>query len=220
MAESIIPTPQSFQKIDDIIFYDSTVPNFHLPVIVLPQNPAPADIYSCQNITGKNQRGFRPGDAGDRNSTAAGFEFSKDDYSFNDILKAKLVFSIGRNKVYQKVQPRLPLAAVQDKPQGYVIKAAQIGNTHIVFLNGETPLARYYAAATAIQLFEADKAVYHNATVVDYPDFLGRSYVFKSWKNFAELQDDLNSLSRLSLYKLNKVYLGYNRPGVTLASTG
>jgi hypothetical protein len=211
LDESIIPTPKSFQKINDIIFYDSTEPNPHLPVIFLPENPDPADFSAAEILQEKIKAILG------RVMPAKEFDRSKipifeNDYSCNDNLHARLVFSIGRNRIYKKVQPRLPLTAVRDKPQGYVIKAVQQGNTHIVFLHGETPLARYYAAATAIQLFEADKAVYHNATVVDYPDFLGRSYVFKNWKNSGELQNDLNSLSRLSLYKLNKVYLGFNRP--------
>jgi len=212
LAERIIPTPKSFQKINDITFFDSTVPNAHLPVIVLPQNPAQADYTAAKILQEKINEVLG------RVMPAKAFKRSQirifdNDYSFKDILNAKLVFSIGRNKVYKKVLPRLPLTAVRDKPQGYVIKAVQIGNTQIVFLNGETPLANYYAAATAIQLFEENQAVYHNATVVDYPDFLGRAYVFKDWKNSAELQNDLNSMSRLSLYKLNKVYLGFNRRG-------
>ena len=48
-----------------------------------------------------------------------------------------------------------------------------------LFLMGVKSIGNYYAATTAVQLFENDKFVYHNATVVDYPDFLGRSYVFK-----------------------------------------
>ncbi len=212
LAERIIPTPKSIQKINDIIFYDSTAANSDLPVIVLPENPAPAELSAAKILREKiagvigrvmPSRQFNP-------STIRIFE---NDYSFKDISNAKLVFSIGRSEVYQKVQPSLPLTAVRDKPQGYVIKAARVGNAQVVFLYGETPLANYYAAATAVQLFETDQAVYHNATVVDYPDFLGRSYVFKNWKNFVELQNDLNSMSRLSLYKLNKVYLGFNRRG-------
>jgi hypothetical protein len=212
IAESIIPTPRSFQKKDDIIFYDPMMPNFHLPVIALPQNPAPADYAAAKILQKKiNEVLGRVMPAAEFNKSR--IRVLENDYSFKDILNARLAFSIGRNEVYQKVQPRLPLAAVQNKPQGYILQAVQIGDSRIVFLEGETALARYYAAATAIQLFEADEAVYHNATVVDYPDFLGRSFLFKKWNNSAELKNDLNSLARLSLYKLNKVYLGHNRRG-------
>jgi hypothetical protein len=214
LAESLIPTPKNFQQINDIVFHDATLANPRLPVIVLPPNPAPADFSAAGILQEKI-------------STVLGrvmttTEFKRDririlenEHSLADILNSKLVFSIGPTSVYKKVQPQLALSAVSDNPQGYVIKTAQIGDTHIVFLYGQTPLARYYAAATAIQLFEADQAVYHDALVVDYPDFLGRSYVFKGWQNSTELQNDLDSLPRMSRYKLNKVYLGYNRPGKT-----
>ncbi len=76
---------------------------------------------------------------------------------------------------------------------------------------GATPIGNFNAATTALQLFENDEFVYHNATIVDYPDFLGRSYVFKNWQNKKELYNDLNAVERMSLYKLNKVYFGYNR---------
>jgi len=212
LKDRIIPTPQRFQHIDDIVFYDSALPEFHPPLIVLPQNPVSADVTAAKTLQEKISRVLSrvmPALEFDRNPIG----ILEKDYSLNDILKARLVFSIGNNKVYQDLQPRLPLAAVIDKPQGYVIKALEIGQTRIVFLVGDTPLGRYYAASTAIQLFEADKAVYHNATVVDYPDFLGRSYTFKNWTNITELQSDLNSMPRLSRYKLNKVYAGYNRRG-------
>ena len=97
-------------------------------------------------------------------------------------------------------------------------KTQQVGNSQVVFLLGETPIGNFNAAATAVQLFENDEFIYHNATVIDYPDFLGRSYVFKNWKNKIELQNDLNAVERMSLYKLNKVYFGYNRDEEQLAS--
>ena len=212
LEERILPTPQRFQHIDDIVFFDSAQSDFHPPLIILPQNPVSADITAAKTLQEKISRVLSrvmPVPETDRNL----IRILEKDYSLNDILKARLVFSIGNNKVYQDLQPRLPLAAVIDKPQGYVIKAIQTGQTRIVFLVGDTPLGRYYAATTAIQLFEANKAVYHNATVVDYPDFLGRSYTFKNWTNNTELQNDLNSMPRLSRYKLNKVYAGYNRRG-------
>ena len=212
LAESIIPTPKSFQQSSDVIFYDSRWPESRLPLIVMPQKPVAADYTAAKILQEKI------GETLGRVMPAEKFNHSRirileKDYSLKDILNARLVFCIGLNQIYQKLQPDISLRVVEDEDQGDVIKSTRIDQTHIVFLYGKTPLAGYYAAATAIQLFEADQAVYHNATVVDYPDFVGRSYVFKNWKNSAELQNDLNSIARLSLYKLNKVYLGYNRPG-------
>ncbi len=64
-----------------------------------------------------------------------------------------------------------------------------------------------------MQLFKDDEYIYHNATVVDFPDFLGRSYTFRDWRTDAELQQDLDTIERLSRFKLNKVYAGNNRKG-------
>lgn len=133
------------------------------------------------------------------------------DFRFSDTDNAGLIISIGRNKVYKMVQPDLPLQSIRGKQQGYVIKSETVGNRQVVFLIGETPIGSYNAATTAIQLFEREEFVYHNATIVDYPDFLGRAYVFKNWKNEKELYRDLNAIERMRRYKLNKVYFGYNR---------
>ena len=210
LEERLLPTPKNFQKINDIHFYDSAEPLSRLPVIVLPQNPAPADVTAANILQEKISTVLN------RSMPAKEFKRSsirimKADCALKDLLPAKLIFSIGINRVYEKVRPNLSLTAIRGNPQGYAIKTAQLGKSHIVFIYGLTPIANYYGAATAVQLFEEDTAVYHSATVADYPDFLGRSYVFKRWKNVDELQNDLDSVSRLSLYKLNKVYLGYNR---------
>ncbi len=211
LAQRLIPTPRQFLQIDDVVFYEASL-SHRLPVIVLPEESAPADVSAAhllkEKITAVLQRVMPPNEL-DRDLA----RIEKGDYSRAAGSIPRLVFSIGRNKLYKRVQPNLPLAAVQGKSQGYVIQSASVGDTRIVFLIGETPLANYYAAATAIQLFEVDRAVYQDATVIDYPDFLGRSYVFKAWQNDGELQRDLDAISRLSTYKLNKVYLGYGRKG-------
>jgi len=210
LEEKIIPTPKSLQWVSDVIYYDAGIPRSLLPVIVLPENPAPAErtaakilqkqISAILNkfISAKNQHGIK-------------VRVLEKDLHLKNIFRAKLILSIGRNRIYDEVQPDLPLQSISNKQQGYIIKAEQIGNSHVVFLWGETPTGNFNAAATAVQLFENDECIYHNATVIDYPDFLGRSYVFKNWENKKELQNDLAAVERMSLYKLNKVYFGYNR---------
>jgi hypothetical protein len=99
--------------------------------------------------------------------------------------------------------------SVAGKEQGYVILPLEAGPRHVVFLAGETAVANFYAAATAAQLLEEGRCVYHSAAVIDYPDVLGRSYLLKRWNALAELDRDLDGLERMSLYKLNKAYAGY-----------
>ncbi|UCD80108.1 MAG: beta-N-acetylglucosaminidase domain-containing protein [Desulfobacterales bacterium] len=211
LEESIVPTPKHIQKLNDIVFYDPQS-GLSPPLIVLPENPAAAERAAAKILQQKIQDVICTAVPAEKTERLQ-VRILKKELTDNDLVNVRLIFSIGRNSLLQQIQPDLPLQSIQDKQQGYVIKAEKIGNTPVVFLNGETPLGTYYAAATAVQLFENNKCVYHNATVIDYPDFLGRSYVFKKWANTLELENDISAMGRMSLYKLNKVYLGYNRNG-------
>ena len=210
LQEKIIPTPKSLQWVSDVVYYDDGIAGSLLPVIVLPENPAPAERTAAK-ILQKQISAVLDKFISAKTHHGTKVRVLEKDLHLNDIFSAKLILSIGRNSIYDEVQPDLPLQAIGNRQQGYIIKAEQVGNSHVVFLWGETPIGNFNAATTAVQLFENDECIYHNATVIDYPDFLGRSYVFKNWKNKKELQNDLDAVERMSLYKLNKVYFGYNR---------
>jgi len=205
-AEKLIPTPQNIRGLRAVVYFDAAVPGSHPPVIVLPENPAPAERTAAGIIQKKINAVLRNVTAA-KKQKAAQAQVVEYDASIDEILDAKLVFSIGRTRLYDRVRPDLSLQFIGDKQQGYIIKAAQTGNSHIVFLMGQTPIANYYAATTAIQLFDNDECVYHSANVVDYPDFLGRAYAFKNWQNSRELQSDLQNIEQMSLYKLNTMYV-------------
>jgi hypothetical protein len=210
LKERIIPTPKRLHRIGEITYFDVESPLDEPPLIVVSENPAPAE-RSAARILKKKISNVLSRVRVPKNNKTIEIRVLENKYNGEEILSKKLVFSIGRNSVYQKLQPDLPLQSICNKPQGYIIKAEQVDRTLIVFLIGETPLSNYYAATTAVQLLENDKCVYHNATVIDHPDFLGRSYVFKNWKKIEELQNDLNAVERMSGYKFNKVYMGYDR---------
>jgi hypothetical protein len=206
--EKIIPTPQNILGLSKVVYFDAATPGAHPPVIVLPENPAPAERTAAKIIQKKINAVLEKITATKKHKAVVAL-VADNDSSIEEMLNAKIVFSIGRNKLYDQVQPDLPLQSIRGKQQGYIIKAAQIGNSHIVFLMGETPIGSYYAATTTIQLLDNDECVYHNATVVDYPDFLGRALAFKKWQNTQELRNDLNNIEQMSLYKLNKMYVAY-----------
>lgn len=207
-AERIIPAPKYFEQLNDIIYYRAGSPIAGLPVIVLPQNPAPAERAAADLLQKKIGAVLdRVIPAQPRHADR--LRIFTDIPSVSALPEAALIFSIGRNRVYDQVQPDLSLRSVRNKEQGYVIWAEAVDRRQIVFLMGDTPLANYYAAATAIQLFEDDACVYHNAIVIDEPDFLSRAYAFKHWQNNAELKNDLINIERMSLYKMNRVYVGY-----------
>lgn len=208
LEEKIIPAPKNIRGLSDVVYFDAEIPDSHPPVIVLPENPAPAERTAAKIIQEKINAVLRKAMATKKHKVIEALVV-ENDFSIKEILNAKLIFSIGRNKIYDHIQPDLPLQFIRDKQQGYIIKAAQTGNSHIVFLMGETPIGNYYAATTTIQLLDNDECVYHDATIVDYPDFLGRAFAFKNWQSPQELQSDLRNINQMSLYKLNKMYVSY-----------
>ena len=210
VTEKITPTPKVVQKISEITYFDPDRSKPHLPIIILPPNPSPVEQTAAQILQKKIIGVLKKVDRGQKYEVFD-VKILENEFNLQAISEASLIFSIGRNKAYEKFQPDLPLASIRNKQQGYIIKAHKIGDSHIVFLFGETALANFYAATTAIQLFENEKCVYHNTSVIDFPDFLNRSFAFKYWKNEIELQTDLQALEQMQLYKLNKVYFGYHR---------
>ncbi len=206
LAEKITPTPRRFQSSGEVIYHDARKPDANPPLIVLPGNPAPAELSAAALVQKEIDTilsRVSPGRA--RKCTI--LRTTDRRFSLEDIRDAPLVMSIGHNRLYRQVQPDLPLDVIRDKNQGYIIDSRQIGDSHIAFLVGRTPVASFYAAATAVQLLEPDSGVYHAATVVDYPDFLSRSFAFKKWQNKRELDRDLENIDGMSRYKLNRAYI-------------
>ena len=208
-AEKIIPTPRSLELLNDVIYFDPQNPGSSLPIIVLPENPAAAEHTAAgilqHKLNAVMHRVLPVEVPADRHVRVV------NDYSSDDIRDGRLVFSIGRNKLYHQAWPDLPLHVIGEKSQGYVIRSKPVGDALVVFLLGETPVGTFNATATSVQLLEEEKCIYHNATVVDFPDFLGRSYCLKNWQSAAELRHDIDAIERMSFYKLNKVYCGHNR---------
>ena len=208
LEEKVTPTPQHFQRLKDVVYFDARNPEAQPPIIVLPGDPAPAEQSAAaliQKEINNILRTIAPVPAPE----CLIVRTTGQDVPIKEILATRLVLSIGPNRLYQQVRPALPRHTIQGKKQGYVIKSAQVGNSHIVFLMGQTPVASYYAAATAVQLLENNSGVYHDAAVIDYPDFLSRGFAFKKWKNNDELRRDLDNIAGMSRYKLNQVYVGH-----------
>ena len=206
IKDRLIPQPKKFRKINEFTYLDPSKPDRSMLVILLPENPAPADRTAAellqQRLTAvinkimpfQNPRGL--------------IHRLGEDFGLADALNAKLVFSIGKTELYRKMQPDLPLDLINGKNQGYVISSQYVDDRLVVFLLGNFPIGNYYAATTAAQLLEDDNGIYHNAAVIDYPDFLGRSYLMKGWRDEKEMEHDRKSVQRMSRFKLNKAYIG------------
>ena len=179
------------------------------PLIVLPDDPAPAERAAARLLEKKlNAAMARTRPAGNGSELRA--QIVERDLSANELQSARLIFSIGKNRLMRRLAPDLPLASISGRDQGYLIAPVETGPSHVVFLVGETAVGNFYAAATAAQLLAEERCVYHSAAVIDYPDFLGRSYLLKRWETLADLDRDIEGLEMMSRHKLNKAYAGYD----------
>ena len=218
--ETLIPTPKKARLVREIVYLDFGGVDGADPLIVLPDNPAPADRNAARLLEKKLNAALSRGRIPD-NASKPVARLIEGGFNADEISAARLVFAIGRNPLQRKWATTLPLDSVGGNPQGYVIQPLDAGSCHVVFLVGETAVGNFYAAATAAQLLEADRCIYHSAAVIDYPDFLGRSYLLKPWETPADIDRDLEGLERMSRLKLNKVYAGYeNRTKVWYQPTG
>jgi len=210
-AERIIPAPKFIKPLKAIDYCYPGSPPCIVPSITLPDEPTPGDLSAAKVLREKLESVIRrsglneenPGSGGDKAPQASTLTYAA---------SGRLIFSIGKTGIYRDVKPELPLHLIKDKPQGYVIKTQQVADAHVVFLMGGSAIGNFYAAATAVQLLDPERCVYHSADVVDFPDFEERGFFFKRWERLKNPETALRILERLGLYKLNQVYTTYENP--------
>ncbi len=205
--EALIPTPKAISSFREVTYLEPGRTKGPPPLIVLPASPAPAERTAARLLAEKLNAALAPArSAGTSPPVTA--RIVAEDADAVVLQHTRLVFSVGDTRLRRRLSPELPPAAFGGNPQGYVVAPVEAGGCHVVFLVGESALGSFYAAATAAQLLERERCVYHSAAVVDHPDFLGRSFLLTRWGRLADLDRDLEGLDLMSRHKLNKAYAG------------
>jgi hypothetical protein len=200
--ERLNPTPKKIERSREVTYLEPGAADAPPVLIVLPDDPAPADRTAARLLEKKLNAALSRTRLDKTPELRA--HILGGDSSASALRNARLIFSIGNNRLRRELAPDVPSAPIHGSNQGYVIAPVETTAGHVVFLAGETAVANFYAAATAAQLLEEDRCVYHSAAVIDYPDFLGRSYLLKRWETLADLDRDLEGLEMMSRHKLNK----------------
>jgi hypothetical protein len=208
IEQSLLPTPRHIRVRAEIATDGDGLSGAAAPVIVLPENPEPADLAASrllrERLDAAMDRGARQtqGPPGRTRIVSGSLDLFSEP-------RPRLVFSIGNTRLLQEPGGQQPVESPPDHAQGYSIESRAIGGCRVVFLNGRTSIGNFYAAATAVQLLAEDRPVFHDAEVRDHPDFNGRSFVLPSWKETTELKDSIEHLAVMAAWKLNKVYVGF-----------
>jgi hypothetical protein len=195
----VIPTPRKMQRMESVIFYDPQGVH-HLPVVTVPANADPHIRYAADMLQNA---------LSERTITAGGGpvpQVMQIRESDNEILpnNGGLTFFLGCNGLFEKYREFSPLEEIRGHPQGYIIYSPA-DRPHDVFLEGNSAVGVYYAVLTAIQLIDSRQPVYHNAKVVDYPDFEKRFYTLGRIRDDSDASRNVIFAKELESFKLNGI---------------
>ena len=201
--EVIIPAPKVIEKYESIIYYKPGDSFKNIPIILVPEKLTVETKNAAQLIKLKLEQLFN-------NLLDSSIQKPKikivTRISYRDLQSSKLIFCLGRNVLYRRFKEILPLNKIENKPQSYFIYTnSDIPN--LVFLSGNKAIGNYYAATTAVQLFDNKKFIFHNAKVIDYPDFRNRYYHISTYGEISDISKDIKYSEILAGYKLNGAYI-------------
>ncbi len=133
---------------------------------------------------------------------------------FFNIPENSIIFSLGDVKLPNEIREKIKsmMDKIKGKQQGYIIGKPDKDKLLFV-LKGNTDLGVYYAVTTLVQLIDGRSKTYTHYNIIDYPDFLGRSFLLTDFNNIDRIKTIKEDIMRLSQYKLNKVYNSYNEWG-------
>ncbi len=187
--EAIIPCPKQYRKMGSVVFRRPDLDTEQQPLIIIPEH---AD-KTLEKAASLIQEALQvPADRIVREAASGQAEHSV------------LAFSLGKTRLYREAEGHLPLQAIRQHPQGYFIHTTT-DKTNLVFLDGNSSTAVYYAALTVIQLFDRKQPVFHNARIVDFPDFPNR-YCTINEMTMADPGSGAGFTSELVRYKLNGAF--------------
>ncbi len=193
----IIPTPKKMERLESVIYFEPN-DSASLPVIVIPVD---ADIL-IRKAASRLQNALSPREIKKKGNNPLIRIITSDQAN---TINRGLVFILGKTPLYPEYQKALPLAEITGHPQGYYIFTPH-DNPNTVFLGGNNSEGIYYAVLTAIQLIDGKQPVFHNAQVIDYPDFENRYFTIGDLPDQSTAVHSALISTTLADYKLNGVF--------------
>lgn len=198
---AVIPGPKRMLRLESVAYSTAGKPE-EIPVILIPEDADPIIRQSAiilQNALTSHSK------AESRAVPVVTGEHAAS-------VRSKLTFVLGDIRYYAAYNEQLSLNEIQSHSQGYIIQTLS-GLPGVVFLKANNPVGIYYAVMTAIQLIDPKMPVFHNARVVDYPDFENR---FVTLSGLTEDDGDLTgTIGELSALKLNGAFSRIPSEGIT-----
>lgn len=194
---ALIPAPKSIKKMESIWFLRPGMKSNQLPIILLSEKADETEKKAALLLQETLQITC------DRYFGSNGMSKVKivSNHLQGEIKESSLVFIIGNTGLLQNEIPDFPKQTITKYPDGYFIYAPDEAPHHI-FIGANQSNGIYYGALTVVQLFDRKEPVFHNARIVDYPDFSLRFYALEAGKKV-----NPNLVDELIRYKFNGLLL-------------
>jgi hypothetical protein len=190
LIEAIIPTPKKYSKLESVVFQSPAMDPEQQPLIIIPFQADALVVKSARLL----QSALRISET----------RIVRESKTLQ-IEEPKLVFNLGKTGLYKRFHARLPDQDIRQHPQGYYIHSPG-DMPNLVFLEGNNSTGIYYAALTVIQMIDKKQPVYHNARIIDFPDFADRFCALKNLPDDKTSQRD-DFTEELKRYKFNGAFL-------------
>jgi hypothetical protein len=192
--EAFIPTPKNIIKMGAVIFAEQGMPKEQFPVILIGEGDT--EIMNAAKII-QSALQKSAGRAVENGNSIPHISITTQ-ISPEQLSSSRLILSIGQTNLYNQYRNKLPVTEIEAHDQGYYIYTPG-DMTNLVILGANNSIGLYYAALTSVQMIDKKAPVFHNARIIDYPDFPLRFYTMHSaGRDFH---------SELTNYKINGAFL-------------
>jgi len=199
----VIPAPKDIKSLQQIVYYAAGDENNTLPLILIPDDASTLTRKAATLIRDRIYSVIKSTDSSrtDQNDIIIASSIPSD-----RVNKSRLIISVGNTGLYQKYRDLMPVNDILSHRQGYFIFSSN-DFPNIVFLRGNNSTGNFYAALTAVQLFDKTRPVFNNARIIDYPDFENRQFLIG---NISDSISTRGYFDQLMNYKMNGAFLSYN----------
>jgi hypothetical protein len=122
--------------------------------------------------------------------------------SSDQLKQSKLIISIGKTALYNHFISKLPIEEIKGKTEGYFIYSPP-ESPNVVILGANSDAGLKFAVSTILQMIDRTRPVFHNARIIDYPDFKGRYFTFEQGYDKKSVAEQHLFRGDLIRYKMN-----------------
>jgi hypothetical protein len=201
---ALIPSPKKYTRMESVLFFKPDTKSDQLPIIVIPDDADELVMNAAQLIQKTFQQGITR--FFQNRNNIPDIRIVHSGVATQGIEESRLIINLGNTALSKKYQGVIPLHEIGEHQQGYFIYSPA-DRPNLVLLGANTNMGLYYAALTIIQMTDDQLPVFHNARVVDYPDFSNRFYAIRGLENAAALNHQGESARELINYKLNGAFI-------------